>query len=378
MYKVYLADDRIDVIESIAEVIDWEGLNCELCGYALDGKCAYDAIESTKPDIIITDIKMPVMDGLELVKLTKEKYSHIIFVILSGYEDFSYAQRAIRLGVEDYILKPVTAGKIENTIRSITEKLDQHKVVSQESSESDRKLIQSMPLLRDEYFRFLVSQGREIQREQLAERLRFLDINLNLNKNLVLLIAEMDDYQDIIDRSGIEWAEDYRFAIGNVMKEIFLPIGNSETFCYSNDKIALLVETDSSDEVTKSIHKLADIIKNKLNISLTVAISQNIKDIKDLREIFQKTLNVLSYKMYKGKNSIIDQNEMPENKAGEKMVICRQRMILCMHYTPEMWRDLILSFFGFLRKIKDWSHIQCNMQLRNYISLFIIRCIRSF
>lgn len=108
MLKTFLAEDEIVVRENIKKMVPWEQYGFELVGEASDGEMALPLIKKLKPDLLITDIKMPFMDGLTLCKVVKKEFPDIKIVILSGYDDFNYAKEAIGIGVEDYLLKPIT------------------------------------------------------------------------------------------------------------------------------------------------------------------------------------------------------------------------------------------------------------------------------
>lgn len=107
MYKVFLIEDEIVIREALERMIPWNEHGFELVGKAKDGEIALPMIRKTKPDVLITDIKMPFMDGLTLSGIVKKEFPDIRIVIVSGYDDFEYAKKAIALGVDDYLLKPI-------------------------------------------------------------------------------------------------------------------------------------------------------------------------------------------------------------------------------------------------------------------------------
>lgn len=113
--KVFLVEDEMVIRRGIKNSIDWEKEGYIFCGEASDGELAYPMIIKEKPDILITDIRMPFMDGLELCKLVKKELPNIKILILSGYDEFDYAKEAIRLGVTEYLLKPISSGKLLET-----------------------------------------------------------------------------------------------------------------------------------------------------------------------------------------------------------------------------------------------------------------------
>ena len=108
MLKVFLVEDETVIREGLRDRIPWEQYGYRFVGEAADGEVALPLIRKTRPDVLITDIKMPFMDGLTVCKLVKKELPDIKIVILSGYDDFNYAKQAINIGVEDYLLKPIT------------------------------------------------------------------------------------------------------------------------------------------------------------------------------------------------------------------------------------------------------------------------------
>ena len=121
MYRVIIADDEPKVLLLIEKLIDWDGLGLTLVARAGDGISALEAIAREQPDIVITDIRMPGYDGIELIARAKAMKPTIDFIIISGYRHFEYAQKAIRFGVEDYLLKPLKALEINQTLRKMIE-----------------------------------------------------------------------------------------------------------------------------------------------------------------------------------------------------------------------------------------------------------------
>jgi two-component system response regulator YesN len=127
MYKVFLAEDEIVVREGIRNSIPWEKTPYTLAGEAPDGEMALSMIQDIKPDILVTDIRMPFMDGLALSRLVKKNLPWIKIIILSGHDEFEYAREAISVGVEEYLLKPVSAQDMIITLDKIAKRIDGEK-----------------------------------------------------------------------------------------------------------------------------------------------------------------------------------------------------------------------------------------------------------
>ena len=133
--KVLLADDEIRTLRHLMAAVPWGQLGLEVCGTASNGKEALDFIERNPVDILITDIRMPEMDGLELCQRVREKHRELAIILLTGYADFEYARRGIELQVTDYCLKPIDIEQLTVTLRRAV-----HQEFSRVSSRSDALL----------------------------------------------------------------------------------------------------------------------------------------------------------------------------------------------------------------------------------------------
>lgn len=131
MKKIMLVDDEILIRENIRQCIDWEKEGFLYCGDAPDGELALPVIEAQLPDILITDIRMPFMNGLELSSVVRQQFPKIKIIILSGHDDFQYAQTALRLGVEDYCLKPFSAADLLELLHTVSARIDEELRVQQ-------------------------------------------------------------------------------------------------------------------------------------------------------------------------------------------------------------------------------------------------------
>lgn len=145
MYRILLVDDEILVRDAIKENIDWEGIGCQLVGDCENGQQAAEFVKEHPVDIVLTDILMPYMDGMELSHFLHDNYPDIVIVIFSGFGEFEYAKKAIQYNVSEYLLKPVTAMELTGVINKMKEKVDQKRQEKQKmekltkASESYRK-----------------------------------------------------------------------------------------------------------------------------------------------------------------------------------------------------------------------------------------------
>ena len=134
MKKVLLVEDENLIRRGLKFQMDWTAVNCVVAGEAASGQEGLEQIQNLQPDIVITDIRMPVMDGLTLARNIHQQYPHILTVILSGYADFQYAQEALRQGVFDYLLKPVTRESLESTLGKASLALQKYYELEEDTS----------------------------------------------------------------------------------------------------------------------------------------------------------------------------------------------------------------------------------------------------
>lgn len=124
MYKVAIIDDEPLIVEGLSRTIAWEKWNCQVAGTASDGREGMELIREKRPDIVITDICMPKMDGLKMIAGLKSEFSKMQLIILTGYREFEYARQAIELGVARFLLKPSKMNELEEAIAAVTARLD--------------------------------------------------------------------------------------------------------------------------------------------------------------------------------------------------------------------------------------------------------------
>lgn len=137
---VLLVDDEIMIREGFKRLFDWEAHDCEVVGEAADGMEALAKIDMLQPDIVIMDINIPIMSGLKVIQLCRIKHPKTAFVIVSGYDDFSYCQQALRLQIADYILKPVNYEEFGSCIDNLKISLYENRVVNEPMQQEERTI----------------------------------------------------------------------------------------------------------------------------------------------------------------------------------------------------------------------------------------------
>ncbi len=185
MLKIFLVEDEIVVRQGIKNKVNWREHDLEFAGEASDGELAYPMIRNLKPDILITDIKMPFMDGLALSRLVKQEMPWIKIVILSGYDEFQYAKEAISIGVTDYLLKPITSAKILETILLIKKNVEEERAQQHMNLQYKLEMQENEDFQRQRFFSELVENDLSVP--ELIQKAKKLEIELSARSYNIIL-----------------------------------------------------------------------------------------------------------------------------------------------------------------------------------------------
>ena len=250
MIKVFLVEDEYAIREGIKKSVNWEANGFELVGEAGDGEMAYPKIVKTKPDILITDIRMPFMDGLELAKLVKNEMPKIKIVVLSGYDDFNYAKQAISIGVEEYILKPVSGENLINQLKTIAESI-QNERQDDELREKYLRDREEIRILEQQKFIHDMIDGRLSVKDSLAQG-KELGIDITAAYYTVILMqvfpknvksGEVDEYSGVSEE------------IYSRIKEIYADVEHVYLYEQVGDVLCFLEKADSQEEMETNVNK---------------------------------------------------------------------------------------------------------------------------
>lgn len=166
-YSVLLVDDEEDVVQVIMKKLDWERMGYRIVGYARNGVEALEMAEELQPDVVMTDIKMPYMDGLTLCRKLKKLYRTIKMIIFSGFDEFEYAQEAIKAEVEEYILKPVNSNELRDVFERIKRHLDEERDEKRNIDKLRKYYMDSLPVLQENFYTSLL-EGRILESQILG------------------------------------------------------------------------------------------------------------------------------------------------------------------------------------------------------------------
>jgi two-component system response regulator YesN len=200
LYKVFFVEDEIVTREGIRDNVNWNAHGFEFCGEASDGELALPLLQTVKPDVLITDIRMPFMDGLQLSQIVRDRMPATKIIILSGHDEFEYAQKAIKLGVSEYLLKPVSVQDLHNVLQKVASELEQERGEQEALQRLRDQVEENRTALRERFLLSLVT-GAASSAEAI-EKSQTLGIDLVARCYLVTVIriepsnsSEQLDYQ---------------------------------------------------------------------------------------------------------------------------------------------------------------------------------------
>ncbi len=160
-FSIILADDEQNILYGMQKGIDWASLGFSVVGTAQNGKEVLEIMEEFHTDLVISDIKMPFMDGLELAKQIQENYMNTKVILFSGWDDFEYARLAISYGVSEYIMKPINYDEMQKLLIEMHEELDREYNEKMNRVRLETAYTKSLPLLRQQFFSRLVTEQME-------------------------------------------------------------------------------------------------------------------------------------------------------------------------------------------------------------------------
>lgn len=313
MYKLLVVDDEEEVRQGLIQKIEWHKYNFEIIGEAQNGREALDIIEEIVPDIIITDISMPIMNGLELSEYVKLNYPTIKTVILTGYDDFNYAQQAIRFGVEDYILKPVLPKDIDELLIKLNNKLQLEIEQKENIIRLKEHFNESLPIIRDKYLSLIVEGN--IDENELKSKINFFKLNLR-GSCFVIAAANIDNsgHEDKI--FTLNDTELMRFAVINIAKEIIDKYSIGEALFHHSELVFIFSFNDThesgvcnNDTIFRKVYSVLEEIRQNvekfLKLTVTIGVGSVFSSLTRIKDSYKSALSALEYKLIIGESKII-------------------------------------------------------------------------
>lgn len=292
MWKLFVADDEPKIRKGIEKILDWSEFNIEIVGEAEDGEIALELIKKKKPDIILLDINMPFLNGLALLQKLRDIDNKSIIIIISGYDDFSYAQKALKFNVFDYILKPVNKRDLEEIIVKAINELNKIERQNSYLAWIKEQLSENKDILQKTFFSEWF--GNKLTDQQVLKEIKFFNIEFGSNVGIIVTkLVEKLNIEVIEEKWNPELLE---FAIANLLKDKFEEL--EPKFIFNDDKrnIILISKINNMSEwLSESNHIEAEITKYlKCNVLIEQANVNN--GVLGIKNEYIKIINSLNEK----------------------------------------------------------------------------------
>lgn len=325
LYRIILVDDEEEVRKSIIRKIDWTAVGFAVVGDAENGEDALEKIENLEPDVVLTDIRMPYMDGLTLAERIRQKYPSMKIVIFSGYDDFEYAKQAIKLNVTEYILKPVNVEELTAILKRIKTNLDEEIEQKRNVNLLRENYKRSLPILREQFLKDLIS--RPMDGETVQTLLREYDIPLAGAKKWIAIAVELELEQELTqEEAPLPLHEEKNLipiSVMQILSENLKPSYRFSLLSFSGSadaKIAGIAAVDENNSQTELINILGDIckeIRKTLKVPVTIGIGHSAQKLENISRSFQSALDALGYRSVVGTGSTIYINDVEPGIGGK-------------------------------------------------------------
>ncbi|TXK78380.1 response regulator [Paenibacillus sp. N3.4] len=322
MYKLVIIDDEPAVRNGLSNYFDWGAFGIELVGQADDGDTGLEMIGRVKPTIVLTDVKMPSMDGIEMSKEIRMRYPGMKIVFVSGHNDADYLRSALQIHAIDYIFKPVKMAELRKVIERVVQDLRSEEKERRLVQDMQVKLTQSMPLLQE---KFLISVIRDgvAKMEDLQDKLDFLNLEMPIESIYIAFVVTIDDSAEVLNKGSERDKQLLSYAILNVIQELIDT--HMKGYAFENrpgEYVGILILNERAEDREALLFMLAEAIRDNLlqwlKISVTIGVGEQVLNIGYLPSSYKLAREAADQKWYLGKNRIItmDSLETGEERLG--------------------------------------------------------------
>ncbi|WP_195415717.1 response regulator [Enterocloster citroniae] len=318
MIKIFLVEDEVVMRNGIKNNIPWEKEGLLFAGEASDGELAYPLIKKVQPDILITDIRMPFMDGLELSELVKKEFPKIKIIILSGYNEFDYAKQAIHIGVTDYLLKPITASKLLEAVKKVAEVIEREREEENMLERYRLEMAENTVLDRQRLFKDLVTS--RISFKEALERGEQLGMELSASFYQLML------FKLIPSGPSSVWS-DRVLSCQEAIEERMEGRQHILVFDRGEEGWAFILTGESEQEVERRTRDcaagLGDLVRTYKDIQFFGSIGGCVNRLGDLQQSYGQAGRAFASRFFSEMNQVVSYSEMEQvySAAGEAIDI---------------------------------------------------------
>jgi two-component system, response regulator YesN len=304
MMKVLITDDEVQIRKGLRLKVDWEEEGFQIVAEASNGKDALEIIQNNVIDLVITDVRMPIMDGIELAEHCHRDFPHVKVIVLSGYSDFEYARNSLKQGVKDYLLKPVAPEELIESLRKVRHEIEEESKKQNKIAQMNRLVHSHLQELQEQYILHLCKEER-LQLPIVKERLLQLQLGELANENLRVQFVTVEIREDY-DLSRLK---ELRTSFQLVCKEISLEEKGIYSFIdtsYANMVHFLRLIDSDSPSVNQLVNKIQQNIKSFLKFETVIGIGTVVSGLPEFRAGYISSLLAWSQSKMGSKSQVID------------------------------------------------------------------------
>lgn len=317
MYRILLVDDEALIREAVSENVTWEKYGYTLVGSCENGREALEFIAKNPVDVVLTDICMPYLDGMELSEKLSEEYPDIKVIILSGYDEFEYAKKAIKYGVKEYLLKPITAVEMGETLMALKEEMDkeleaERKISAMQANYHKGQMLVCANVLFD------LIKGRKAEQESRSE-LEELGISLDALGYRVAIV-ELDVYArtDKLREEQKKESALMAFVLYNISQEIVNKHQAGEVCQGPDHRTYVLFYSNKPVEMRQVVRQVCEEIIHHMNhvmqLEVNIGVGSGINQFKDIYKSCEEAEEALEYHYLLGGNQVFEMEVIREEK----------------------------------------------------------------
>jgi two-component system, response regulator YesN len=309
MLKVLITDDEIQIRKGLRMKVDWEEEGFEIVEEASNGKEAIELLQNIDVDVVITDMRMPIMDGVELAKHCQQEFPHVKIIVLSGYSDFEYVRNSMKQGVKDYLLKPVAPEELVGALRKIRKEIEEEKRKQVELAQMSRLVHSHLQEVQEQYILHLVKEERLIL-PIVIERLQQLKLEELADENGKVQFVTVE----IRDDNDPNRLEEFRLPFQLVCKEIAQE--REGTYLFTDPGYANMVQflqmidpnSQISNRTTYLVQRIQQNVKQLLKLETVIGIGTVVNGFTEFRTGYISSLLAWSQSQLGSKSQVIDQS----------------------------------------------------------------------
>lgn len=322
MKTLVIVDDEPSVVNGLRTYVNWEAQGIEVIGTADDGDTGLVLIKDLKPDIVLTDVQMPSMDGIRMAAEVRALLPATKIVFISGHNDAEYLKSALQIHAVDYIFKPISRKELTIVMEQVSAAIDAEKREREMVNEMQIKLAQSMPLLREKFLLSLVSD--HINTIHIHEKLEFLGLSFLSASVYITLVIVIDDVTQIMDTRTERDKQLLSYTILNIIQELIDKQMRGVTFeKVPGEYVGILLATpfypDQSPEyeLLMLAESIREHLRKWLKLSVTIGVGEQVGSLSEVSTSYKQAKDAVDQKWYLGKNQILTMDNI---QSGENLL----------------------------------------------------------